>query len=243
VRTRHYRSFRHKDACFRICTEPLDAVAAEIIAQRRALESYVADYPEFRSALAPVPMRAHAPEIARRMHRAADRAGVGPMAAVAGAFSQMAAEAALASGAEEAIVENGGDIYASSPEELVVALHASEVSVLADALALRISPREMPVAVCSSSSFMGHSLSFGACDLATVVADDASVADAMATAACNRVRGPGDIDAALEWTVSIAAVRGALIVVGEAVGMVGRLPELVRNRDLATADKTTRFRR
>ena len=60
------------------------------------------------------------------MAGAARACGVGPMAAVAGAVAQAAAEVALAAGAGEAIVENGGDTWIASASEVTVGLHAGE---------------------------------------------------------------------------------------------------------------------
>jgi ApbE superfamily uncharacterized protein (UPF0280 family) len=119
TRKRTYRTFTHHEAVLRICCDQFDVVVAEIVRQRRILEDYITRHPSFQSALAPIDLRADAPEVARRMAWAARRAGVGPMAAVAGAMAQIAAEAALAAGAEEAIVDNGGDIYLKATEPAV----------------------------------------------------------------------------------------------------------------------------
>ena len=108
---RTYRTFIHHEAVLRICCDKFDIVVAEIVRQRRILEEYIARDPEFKTALVPTELRTDAPEVARRMAWAARRVGVGPMAAVAGAMAQIAAEAALTAGAREAIVDNGGDIY------------------------------------------------------------------------------------------------------------------------------------
>ncbi len=120
---------------------------------------------------------------------AASLVGVGPMAAVAGAMAQWAAKAALAAGAEEAIVDNGGDIYLKAVEPVIVSL-GTGTSKLADRLAFRVEPEETPISICSSSGKMGHSMSLGQCDLATIVAKDAALADAAATQAANLVRTP-----------------------------------------------------
>jgi ApbE superfamily uncharacterized protein (UPF0280 family) len=149
------------------------------------------------------------------------------MAAVAGIMAQLAAEAGLAAGAAEAIVENGGDIYLKAQEPVVVGLFAG-VAALGDALVFSIDPEITPVAVCSSSGMMGRSMSMGACDLATVVAQHAGLADAAATQAANMVVDAGDIDACLERIAAIEGVAGVLITKGDRVGLAGDLPRLVR---------------
>jgi ApbE superfamily uncharacterized protein (UPF0280 family) len=98
----------------------------------------------------------------------------------------------------------------------------------------------MPLAICSSSSFMGHSLSFGECDLATVVAPDGALADAAATLACNLVRRHQDVSGVLERVSGLPGVQGILIIKTDRVGMAGELPELIRHSDPAFSGKITR---
>jgi hypothetical protein len=161
------------------------------------------------------------------------------MAAVAGAMAQLAAEAALAAGAGEAIIENGGDIYLDSPEAVLIALYAGP-GAPSGGLALEVLPGEMPLAVCSSSGRLGHSFSFGDCDLATVVARDAALADAAATLAGNLVRRESDIPGALQRVSALPGVSGLLLVKGAKVGLAGRLPRLVRHAEARFDLKITR---
>jgi hypothetical protein len=224
---RTYRTFTHHEAVLRICCDQFDVVAAQIVRQRRILEEYIAQDPAFKTTLVPIDLRADAPEIARRMAWAARRVGVGPMAAVAGAMAQIAAEAALAAGAEEAIVDNGGDIYLKAVEPVLVAL-GTGTAKLADRLALAVQPQETPIAICSSSGKMGPSMSFGLCDLATIVAQDAALADAAATQAANLVKTVDDVDAALERILRIEGIDGVLLVKDDRVGLAGHLPRLVK---------------
>jgi ApbE superfamily uncharacterized protein (UPF0280 family) len=240
---RSYERFTHKDAALRFCSSRGDVIRRELVHQRELLEEYIRGHPEFASSLEPVEPGDGAPEIARRMARAAEAAGVGPMAAVAGAMAQACAEAALAAGAAEAIVENGGDLFLASPREVVVGLFAGD-HPLSGKLALRFPPARMPISICSSSSYLGHSLSFGECDLATVVAADAALADAAATLTGNLVRCVGDVEATLERVRGIEGVQGVLIIKDRRVGLAGDFPELIRVRDPKFLDKITgNFRR
>lgn len=242
---RIYRTFTYREAVLRICCEQFDVVASEIVRQRHLLENYLRRHPEFHRSLEPVEARADAPQIAQQMAQAARRVGVGPMAAVAGAMAQFAAEAALAAGAEEVIVDNGGDIYASLKQEsgspdltpptshcravepVVIAL-GTGTAKLADRLAFRVQPEQTPTAICSSSGKMGHSMSLGRCDLATVMAKDAALADAAATLAANLVCIVSDVDGVLERIASIEGITGVLIVQDDRIGLAGRLPRLVK---------------
>jgi len=224
---RIYRSFTHREAVFRICCSRFEAVTREVLQQRAILEDYIERHPDFRHALQPVALLPDAPEVAQRMAWAADRVGVGPMAAVAGVMAQMAAQAGLDAGAAEVIVENGGDIYAQALGPVTIALYPG-TSELTQRLAFSLQASDTPVAICASSGRMGHSMSRGACDLATVVAEDAALADAAATQAANLVHTVEDVDPALERIAAIAGIRGVLIVKQDKVGMVGRLPRLVK---------------
>lgn len=239
------RAYTHKDANFRISGEAFSAACASIRATRRELEDYIRRHPDFQTSLIPLPDDPAAPAIVRAMLQAAQRAGgVGPMAAVAGAVAQSAAVWARHQGAAEAIVENGGDLFLSTRREICVALFAGRRHPLTDCLALRITPGEQPVAVCSSSSRMGHSLSFGDCDLATVLSADGALADAAATQACNAVKTTADIQPVLERMAAIPGVLGVLLIKDDQFGMQGsRLPELVRNDDPHTGEKITIDRR
>ena len=228
-RKRVYRTFVHKEALLRICCEPFEAVTQEIVRQRAILEAYIRRHPHFQHSLQPVAVKATAPEVARRMARAACAVGVGPMAAVAGAMAQLAVEAALRAGAEEAIVDNGGDIYLQTVEPVIIGLYPGESEQIGR-LAFSLQACDTPLSICSSSGKMGHSLSLGQCDLATVVAKDAALADAAATLAANLVRIVSDVEPALNQIVSIEGISGVLIVKDGHTGLAGKLPSLVKMR-------------
>jgi ApbE superfamily uncharacterized protein (UPF0280 family) len=236
---REYRSFAYKGANFRIACPRFERLVREIRRQRNLLEAYIRRQPEFLKALQPLELLPQAPEVARRMAAAALATGVGPMAAVAGAMAQLAAEAALEDGADEAIVENGGDIFLASPAPVLIGLYAGDNGI-SGLLALEVRREEMPLSVCSSSSRLGHSLSFGDCDLATVAAADGGLADAAATLAGNLVKTESDLAGALERVAAIPGVGGVLIVKNGKVGLAGRLPRLVRHADRDLALKITR---
>ncbi len=226
---RTFRTFTHRQAVLRICCDRYVAATAEIVRQRKLLDRYIATHPGFKTAFEPIALHAGAPEIARRMARAAQIVGVGPMAAVAGAMAQRAAEAAMDLGSMEAIVENGGDIYVRVAAPVTIGLD-SGTAKLGARLAFVLEPRQTPLAICSSSGLMGHSTSLGRCDLATVVAHDAALADAAATFAANLVRRESDIDMALGTISALDGIDGLLIVKNERIGLAGRLPKLVKRK-------------
>lgn len=188
---------------------------------RGEIQAYTALDPNFRISFVPIEVLASAPEVVKRMATGARLAGVGPFAAVAGTIAQMIAEA-LKSESPEILVENGGDIYICGKVTRVVGLLPD---VNSEAIVgLRIPGSDLPLAVCSSSSRIGHSLSFGQGDLATVLAPDAAFADAAATALCNMLRTAQDIPLVIEqakaWSRS--GLKGVFAQCAGEVGLWGK---------------------
>lgn len=227
---REYLTFLWKEANLRICSPQSALIVEEVKRLRALLEAYIERQPEFGSSLVPIRLLPDAPGICLRMAEAATLCGVGPMAAVAGAVAEACVQSALAAGAPEAIVENGGDIFIASPLPVCVGLYAGS-HPLSGRLALEIEPARLPLSVCSSSSRFGHSLSFGDCDLATIVARDGALADAAATLAGNSVRTTADIPPTLERIMTIPGIEAVLLVKDDRVGVAGDVPPLVRCAD------------
>lgn len=206
---------------FIVASRPLAREIGDYVSALRAeLMTYILLHPEFRDSLVPVEVTAQAPPIAREMAEAAVRFGVGPMAAVAGAVSQAVADRFSAE-ASELLVENGGDVVLRSTVERTVALLARPAA--GARLGLCFAPDRLPAAICASSAKVGHSLSLGQADMATVVADRGAVADAAATALGNLLVTQADLDGVLAAAEGMRrrGVRGAFVQIGEMVGMVG----------------------
>ncbi len=199
-------------------------VREAVLRERQQLEAYIDAHPAFLGALEPWPEDPFAPEVVREMVAAARLTGVGPMAAVAGALAGRVGQV-LDHLSPELIVENGGDLYLKILQPATVALAAGK-SPLSHRVGLKIEPKFSPLGVCTSSGTVGHSLSFGRADAASVLARNPALADAAATALGNRVREPGDFAAALAWTVAVPGVLGAVVIVDEKLGAQGQV-ELV----------------
>lgn len=193
-----------------------------LLEARLQVERYAEEHPVFLTSHQPLPEDPKAPELVRWMSSAGLAAGVGPMAAVAGAIARYVGEGMLGLGCKEVVVENGGDLYLRAQRELLVGLYAG-FSPLSGHLGLLIGPEEMPVGVATSSAKVGHSWSYGASDAACVVARDAALADAAATALGNRVREKPDMEPALEWVCSLEGVKGALVILGKSLAVKGNI--------------------
>jgi ApbE superfamily uncharacterized protein (UPF0280 family) len=214
---------RDESDLYILSTRDMTEAAGDLLAEvRRDLEVYICRDEGFCTALEPHRPAFDAPLIARRMAAAAARYEVGPMAAVAGAIAQCVGE--QLSG--DAVVENGGDIYVQSGRPLVFTLYAGEESPFTGKL--RFSPQvEGRFGVCTSSGTVGHSKSFGRADAVCVIARDTAVADAAATAWCNLIVEPADIERVVEQAAGDDGVLGVLVVMGDRLGMWGKL-EIVR---------------
>jgi len=205
----------------------LELAERAIVAARADIEAYIAEQPCFLTALEPLPIDMAAPGIARRMAAAAALAGVGPMAAVAGAIAQVAVETLVAAGARHVIVDNGGDLVMRIDRPVTVGIFTGPATIRD--IALRFEPRPGIFSVCTSSGTVGHSLSFGCADAAMAIADNGCLADATATALGNRVREKSGeaIDRAIRESLA-DGIEGLLVVAGEHLGLGGKLPPLVR---------------
>lgn len=151
------------------------------------------------------------------------------MAAVAGALADLAVDAMLVT-ARVAVMENGGEISAESNTPIIVGLLAGGSS-LSGKIGFRLKVEDFPIGVGTSSGTVGHAVSFGEADAATIIADNAALADAAATAVGNAVQGDDfekSVQKGLEIAETIRGVRGSFIIRGEYAGIVGKLPELVR---------------
>jgi hypothetical protein len=187
--------------------------------ERLRLEEYIERDPTFLKTLAPHQLLPGAPAIAVSMADASTAAGVGPMAAVAGAFADLVGRL-LARYSRDVVVENGGDLYIKATRKRRVGIFAGE-SPLSNKVAVEILPQHTPLGICTSSAVVGHSLSLGRADAAVVIAGTATLADAVATAACNTVQAAEDIKKALAFTGEIPGVTGAVIIYGDQAGVWG----------------------
>jgi len=191
---------------------------------RGHIEGHVAARPAFATALEPLEAPAGVPAVVEAMYAAGRRADVGPLAAVAGAVAGEVGRA-LRCWTREVLVENGGDVYADVAEESVIGLFAGP-SPLSGRVGLRLAPEDTPVGICTSSGTVGPSLSFGRADAATVVARDPALADAVATALGNRIRGAADLEPAVAWAMAVPGVLGAVAILGDRLAAMGAV-ELV----------------
>lgn len=197
-------------------------IATKLVLQFRSqLENYIDNHPDFQTALTPLDMNILAPPIVKDMLAAGQQAGVGPMAAVAGAMAEYVGQELLHSVmTNEITVENGGDVFMHRKQESIASIYAG-TSPLSYRIGIKIPKDFMPCGICTSSGTIGHSLSLGQADSVTVVAVSTALADAAATRIGNEVKNKSDMEHALETARNIGDIRGVVIVQNEQLGVWG----------------------
>ena len=199
-----------------------DFLDARINLYRRQIEDYISKDKRFLTALKPIEIELNASLIVKEMSKAAKKVNVGPMAAVAGALAQFLGRDLLKKGYKEVIIENGGDIFLKIHRTRSIGIYAGR-SGLWRGLSLKIKPQDTPLGICTSSCTLGHSLSFGCADSVVILAKNASLADAVATAACNRVKSKRDLPLAMDFIRCISGIYGAVIIFRNKLASWGRI--------------------
>ncbi len=196
-----------------------------ILRYRAALKKYIQSHPLFLTTLEPYIAEKDAPLIAKAMAEAGALAGVGPMAAVAGAIADFVG-ADLAKFSSELIIENGGDIFLKSEKPRTVGVYAG-ASPLSGKIGFEIAGGEKATGVSTSSGTVGHSLSFGKADAVVVIARNATLSDAVATAIGNIIFKAADFPRGIEFAQRIPGVLGLLLIKDDQMAAWGQV-KLVR---------------
>ncbi|MBN1828258.1 MAG: UPF0280 family protein [Deltaproteobacteria bacterium] len=239
-RERTYRQqIDHSDLCsFIVSVEETDlliladcdlsaAAYDSVYRNRQYLTDIIKQNGTFLSSLAPLDFskafESMAPEVVRSMIRASRQAGVGPMAAVAGAVAECVGRDLLAH-SDNVIVENGGDIFMkfAAADPLTVSIFAGD-SPLSNKVHIKIRPEQTPLGICTSSGTVGHSKSYGHADAVCVIATKAALADAAATAIGNAIKDKSSIKRSLRDGAKIEGVRGIVIIVDDCLGAWGEV--------------------
>jgi hypothetical protein len=209
--------------------EYIETAKDELSVQRRIIENYTLQDPLFMDVLEPYEVSQKAPKIIRKMALASHYAGIGPMASVAGALAEFAVKAMVNAGAQYAVIDNGGDIAFFVDQPLTVGIYNGHNRNFH--LGLRFTDQNKFYSVCTSSSTVGPSISFGATDSTTIVGNDATLADAIATAVGNEITSKNDfiIKSVIENYLSIG-IDGIIVVIDDYVGYGGDLPPIVKTK-------------
>jgi ApbE superfamily uncharacterized protein (UPF0280 family) len=223
-------AFQHKETRCTIIADKEQAIKTAIESIRRnrkQLEDYARSNPTFLYTLEPIPVP-NEPLVARLMAEAAEKANVGPMAAVAGVLADLTVKDMIADGCSVAVVEDGGEVSAVSDRPVDVALAAGDAP-FSKSFGFRLT--DFPLGVATSSGRFSHALSFGDAEAATVFCRNAGLADAAATAVGNVVRGEdceGAVQRGIDKALAIQGVEGVLIMYRGFTGTAGKIPQIIK---------------
>jgi ApbE superfamily uncharacterized protein (UPF0280 family) len=220
---RHH--FQYRQTITTILAEEQDHIEAAIegmLEARKGIEQCIKEDPFFAITYSPCPPPTGDRWVGK-MCAAAERASVGPMAAVAGTIAWAGVEAMRGEGARYGVIDNGGDIALVADRNVTVGVYSG--SRAKDiGLAFLVPPQDEVLGICTSSATIGPSVSLGRADAVTVFARDVSLADAWATALCNQV-SPADMNTA---PVTLdPEIMGTMVVQGNECWIFGQLPPLV----------------
>jgi ApbE superfamily uncharacterized protein (UPF0280 family) len=225
IKTKNLVSFgvSVKETDLWICADRLleNEAKENVFKTRGYIESYIHSHPGFIEAREPWSVNGPAPLVVREMAEAGSRAGVGPMAAVAGAVAEAVGKALLAY-SNEIIVENGGDIFIRLNRPFTYSIFAGK-SPLSMRFGIRLDASGTPLAVCTSSATIGHSFSAGKADAVCVVSYSCAVADAAATSICNQVTLEKEIQPAIDFGKRIDGVSGIVVIAYGKMGVWGNV--------------------
>ncbi len=188
---------------------------------RDVFERYIEKEPFFKKSLKPFQPSGIAPKEAVEMASAAEKAGIGPMSAVAGLFAREVGEKILQNfPVRELVVENGGDIYVLLQDELVLSVFAGE-SILSERIGLVIPAKNKKMGICTSAGTVGPSISYGKADAVVAVCNDILLADALATAFGNKVKSPDHVEKVIKQAENFPELQSLLIICEDKVGIRG----------------------
>jgi uncharacterized protein len=223
-------AFSYKDSnCTIIADKQRGFVTAKrsICKNREQLEQYIFNNPKFKYTLKPYPPPQE-PLVAKLMAESAEKAKVGPMAAVAGVLADLAVQEMVADGCAVAVVEDGGEVSAMSDRPIDVAFAAGD-EPLSKHFGFRLT--DFPSGLATSSGRFSHALSFGDAEATTVFCRDSGLADAAATAVGNVIKGEDStvaIQRGIEIAKTIDGVQGVLILYQGCVGTWGKIPLIIK---------------
>lgn len=202
-------------------SEMEELAISKIKALREKLDNYIKTEPLFAKSLKPFQPSEGAPNEAIEMAIAAEKAGIGPMSAVAGLFAREIGEEILRHfSVKELLIENGGDIFTLLKNEITISVFAGE-SPLSERIGLVVPADHEKLGICTSAGTVGPSLSYGKADAVVVICEDVLLADAYATSLGNRVKSPNDVEKVINYAEKYDEILSLLIICEDKIGIKG----------------------
>ena len=216
-----------------------------IINQRNQIKEYMVNNPLFAKTMKPYKIKnsentSEIPKVIKLMINGSKIANVGPTATLAGTIAELSLDYLIKNGSNYSIIDNGGDIAFLNnynKEKIVFGIYAGN-SPLSGKIGFefKFKKKDQKFGACSSSASVGYSISYGRSDCVTIIANQASLADGLATSIANNVNGKKDEDAVENGLNAAEQYKenfiGALIIVGETVGTIGKLPKIIETQNI-----------
>jgi len=164
-----------------------------------------------------------APDIIKLMVCSSKTANVGPMASVAGAISEILCGKCIEFGFDAGLIENGGDIALFGDRNFKVKIYAGN-SPFSNKFFISLNPAKLfpdkILGICTSSSSVGPSVSFGEGDATTIISNSPAIADAFATSLGNLVKNDEEsIKEVIELGKKFKEIYGICIIVKDKIGV------------------------
>ena len=146
----------------------------------------------------------------------------GPMASVAGAFSQFIGNDILENfNTDELIIEKGGDIFLKINKDICISIFAGE-SVFSEKIGIMVPAADSPLGICTSAGTVGHSVSFGKADAVVIACKNTLLADAWATKFANMLKEKSDINRIIEKIQKHKDILSSIIIKDDKLGVCGK---------------------
>ncbi len=199
-----------------------------VVGERSKIEKEIVKNLLFKYSLEPIEINNEIyknndmPEVIKKNLYAARCANVGPMASVAGAIAEILCEK-LINKFDAGIIENGGDIALFGDRDFKVKIYAGN-SVFSNKFFILLNPAKLLpnkiLGVCTSSSSVGPSMSFGDSDATTIISNSPAIADAFATSLGNLVKNEKEsIEKVIEYAKKFNEIYGICIIAKDKIGM------------------------
>jgi len=180
------------------------------------LQSYALRDPEFRTSKRPLGSIAEdAPQIVKEMSLAATGAGVGPMFTFRGAVVDQVGRF-LSEQLSEVSVVCDGDYFVKARKRMKLAVKRRG----GEPITLSLEPVREGVGV---STTLGRGRGGGGPDGLAVIAESCMAADAAAAGVQAVLPKPDGFGLALRYLRRVPSVQGGVVVVGDRIGLVGRV--------------------
>jgi len=175
------------------------------------LEAYTLRNPDIRTSKRPIDVPPDAPAIVQEMAQVGRSAGVGPMYSFLGALADHVGRFLARSGGE-LTVSCGGDyfIVAKKRQKLTVLRRPNGASI-----AVVVPPRQEGVGISTNMGGRAHM------DGIAVLASSCMLADAAAAGVQAILPKPDGFRTALDYLKRVPGVYGAVVILGERIGMMG----------------------